>query len=56
MSKKKGVYSPHVFDWNEIEISKDRYMVLRKDVYLEVNKKGLRKLKIEDILKDEDDV
>jgi hypothetical protein len=53
---KKGKYSPHIFDWNEIKISDDEYIVLRHDKYETVNKKKLRKLKIEDILKEENDV
>jgi hypothetical protein len=38
MSKNKKIYSPHLFDWNEIEISEDRFMILKNGNYLEIKK------------------
>jgi hypothetical protein len=51
-------YSSHNYDWNEeILYSKNEIIVIKTGgVYEIFYKKDLRKLKIEEILKDKDDV
>jgi hypothetical protein len=53
MSKKKKYYSPDEYDWNaDIHVSNNEIIIRRNGVYETVNRNKLRKLKIEEILKD----
>jgi hypothetical protein len=57
MSKKNKSYSPHEYDWGaDIKYSDKELVVIRNGVYEILDKNDLRKLKIEEILKGEDDV
>jgi hypothetical protein len=53
--KKKKIYLPQTFDWNEIEYSPTEIIVNVDGIHQIVTKKKYRILKLEDILKDEED-